>query len=153
MCFIETLVLASTVSETLAQIDHQGPNRTLKMTFRAIPPLSYFRIGLISQLYPRLFLIDFSCELGIMTSYDFLDARFVILMNVWKDAHWTYFHFWSTSFNFTTATLPKIIFYQLLMWIWVNNDQIWLFRVQMYDIELCSNHLQLYIISLLVHFL
>ena len=29
MCFIETLVIACTVSEILAQIDHQGPKLDL----------------------------------------------------------------------------------------------------------------------------
>ena len=38
-CFIDTLVMAWTVSEILAQIDHKCPNRTfmtLNMTFRVI---------------------------------------------------------------------------------------------------------------------
>ena len=46
MCFKQTLVIACTVFEILAQIDHQGQNSTfltLKMTFRVIPHLSYFR--------------------------------------------------------------------------------------------------------------
>ena len=40
------------VSEILAEIDHKGPNwtfLTLKMTFRVIPYLSYFRAGSVSQ--------------------------------------------------------------------------------------------------------
>ena len=49
-CFIETFVIACTGSEILAQIDHKSSYRTfltLKMTFRVIPHLSYFRIGLV----------------------------------------------------------------------------------------------------------
>ena len=45
MYFIQTLIRC-TVSEILAEIDHKCPNRTfltLKMTFRVIPQLSYFR--------------------------------------------------------------------------------------------------------------
>ena len=52
MCFIETLVIAHTVSDILVQIDHKGPNwtfLTLKITFRVIQRLSYFRIGLVSH--------------------------------------------------------------------------------------------------------
>ena len=52
MCFIETLVMACTVSEMSSQIDHKGPNwtfLTLKMTFRVNPDLSYHRTGLVSQ--------------------------------------------------------------------------------------------------------
>ena len=52
MCFIEILVMVHTVSEILAQIDHKGPNwtfLTLNMTYRVIPHLSYFRIGLVSH--------------------------------------------------------------------------------------------------------
>ena len=48
MCFIKILVIACTVSEILAQIDHKGPNwtfLTLKMAFRVIPHLSYVWIG------------------------------------------------------------------------------------------------------------
>ena len=51
-CFIQTLILRCTVYEILAQIDHKGPNwtfLTLKMTFRVIPHLSYFRTVLVSQ--------------------------------------------------------------------------------------------------------
>ena len=39
-CFIETLVIACTVSEIFAQVDYKGPNwtfLTLQMTFRVIP--------------------------------------------------------------------------------------------------------------------
>ena len=46
MCFIETLVLASIVSEILASIYHKKPNcsfLTLKMTIIVIPHLSYIR--------------------------------------------------------------------------------------------------------------
>ena len=49
MCFIETLGISCTVSEILSQIDHKGPNLTFKMTFKLIPHLSYFMIGLISH--------------------------------------------------------------------------------------------------------
>ena len=52
MCFIETLVMTCTVSEILALIDHKSPNwtfLTLKVTFRVILHLSYFRTGLVSH--------------------------------------------------------------------------------------------------------
>ena len=52
MYFIQTFIIWCTVSEILAEIDHKGPNwtfLTLKMTFRVIPYLSYFRAGLVSQ--------------------------------------------------------------------------------------------------------
>ena len=52
MYFIQTFIIRCTVSEILAKIDHKGPNWTfliLKMTFRVIPYLSYFRAGLLSQ--------------------------------------------------------------------------------------------------------
>ena len=48
MYFIQTLIIGCTVSEILAEIDHKGPNwtfRTLKMTFRVIQYLSYYRGG------------------------------------------------------------------------------------------------------------
>ena len=50
--FIQTFIIRCTVSEILAKIDHKGPNwtfLTLKMTFRVIPYLSYFRAGFVSQ--------------------------------------------------------------------------------------------------------
>ena len=51
-CFTQkTLIIACTVSEIYAQIDHKGSNwtfLTLKMTFRVIPCLSYFMTGLVS---------------------------------------------------------------------------------------------------------
>ena len=52
MCFIQTFIIRCTVSEILVEIDHKGLNwtfLTLKMTFRLIPYLSYFRTGLVSQ--------------------------------------------------------------------------------------------------------
>ena len=52
MCFLETLVIACTVSDILAQIDLKGLNwifLTLKMTFRVIAHLSYFRTGFVSH--------------------------------------------------------------------------------------------------------
>ena len=52
MYFIQTFIIRCIVSEILAEIDHKGPNWmfvTLKMTFRVIPYLSYFRAGLVSQ--------------------------------------------------------------------------------------------------------
>ena len=52
MYFIQTFIIRCIVSEILAEIDHKGPNwtfLTLKMTFRLIPYLSYFRAGLASQ--------------------------------------------------------------------------------------------------------
>ena len=78
------------------------------------------------ELYLILLLVNFSCDLGqIMTTYDFLWARWVILSNV--RTNWT----WS---NF--------IFGQLFMWIGAN----------MSDSEQCSNRLELDLISLLVNF-
>ena len=47
MYFIQTFIIRCTVSEILAEID--GYCITLKMTFRVIPYLSYFRAGLVSQ--------------------------------------------------------------------------------------------------------
>ena len=52
MYFIQTFLIRCTVSEIFAEIDHKGANLTfltLKMTFRVIPYLSYFRAGLVSQ--------------------------------------------------------------------------------------------------------
>ena len=52
MYFIQTFIIRCIVSEILAEIDHKGPNwtfLTLKITFRVIPYLSYFRAGLVSQ--------------------------------------------------------------------------------------------------------
>ena len=49
MYFIQTLIIWCTVSEIFAEIDHKGPNWTLKITFRVIPYLSYYRTGLVSQ--------------------------------------------------------------------------------------------------------
>ena len=52
MYFIQTFIIRCTVSEILAKIYHKGPYwtfLTLKMTFRVIPYLSYFRAGLVSQ--------------------------------------------------------------------------------------------------------
>ena len=48
----QILIILCTVSDLLVEIDHKGPNwtfLTLKMTFRVIPYLSYFRTGLVSQ--------------------------------------------------------------------------------------------------------
>ena len=71
-------------------------------------------------------LINFSCEVGqIMTRYDFLWARWVILSNV------------QTNLN---------------LWIGANNDQIWLPMGKMSDSEQCSNRLELDLISILVNF-
>ena len=52
MYVIQTFIIRCIVSEILAEIDHKCPNwtfLTLKMTFRVIPYLSYFRAGLVSQ--------------------------------------------------------------------------------------------------------
>ena len=46
----------------------------------------------------------------------------MILSNVWTDSNLTWFHFG-----------------QLYMWIWANNDQIWLPMGQMSDFEQCLN--------------
>ena len=81
-------------------------------------------------------LVNFSCELGqIMTRYDFLWARWVILNNVRL-----------------TPTWPNFTFGQLFMWIGPNNDYIWLPMDQTSDSEQCSNQLQFDLISLLVIF-
>ena len=43
-------------------------------------------------------LVNFSYELGkMMTRYDFLDIRFVILTNVWNRLALDLFHFWSPN--------------------------------------------------------
>ena len=81
-------------------------------------------------------LVNFSCELGqIMTRYDFLWARWVILSNVRTDLN-----------------LPNFTFGQLFMWIGANNDQIWLPMCYMSDSEQCLNRLELELISRLVNF-
>ena len=52
MQVIQTVIIRCTVSEILAEIDQKGPNwnfLTLKITFKAIPYLSYVRKGLVSQ--------------------------------------------------------------------------------------------------------
>ena len=52
MCFIETFLIACTVSDLLAPIDHKGPDctfLTLEMTFIVIPHLSYFRTRLVNR--------------------------------------------------------------------------------------------------------
>ena len=68
---------------------------------------------------------QFVCDLGqIMTRFDFLWSRRVILSNVRTDSNLTLFHFWST-----------------FMWIVANNDQIWLPRGLNCDFEKCSNRL------------
>ena len=94
---------------------------------------NWLQLDLISLL------VNFSCELRqIMTRYDFLWARWVILSNVRTDLNLTY------SWNFT--------FDQLFMWIGANNDQIWLSMVYTSNSEQCSNRLQLDLITLLVNF-
>ena len=120
-------------------------------------------------------LVNFSCELGqIMTRYDFLWAKWVILSTVRTDLNLTYFHFWSilhvnwgkwwpdmTSYGLNewfwamfkpTWTWPNLTFGQLFMWIGANSDQIWLPMGLMSDSEQCSNRLELDLISLLVNF-
>ena len=50
--FHRTMAIEFTMSEILAQIDYKGPNwtiLTLKMTFRVIPHLSYFRTEFVSH--------------------------------------------------------------------------------------------------------
>ena len=52
MTYYMYLIIRCTVSEILDEIDYKDPNwtfRTLKMTFRVIPYLSYLRTGLDSQ--------------------------------------------------------------------------------------------------------
>ena len=58
MYVIQTVIIRCTVSEIFAEIDINDPNwtfLTLKMTFRVIPYLSYFRAGLVS--HPRSYMI------------------------------------------------------------------------------------------------
>ena len=86
--------------------------------------------------WPNFTLVIFACKLGqIMTRYDFIWARWVILM-----------------FE-PTWTLHNFTFGQLFMWIWENNDQIWLPVGSMSDSEQCfETDLKLYLISLSVNF-
>ena len=77
------------------------------------------------QLDQILILVNLSCELGqIMTIYDVIDARCMILSNVWINSNLTWFTFG-----------------KLFIWIWANNDQLWLPRGQMNDLEQCLNWL------------
>ena len=72
MYFIQTLIIRCTVSEILAEIDHKGPNwtfQTLKMTFRVIPYLSYYRTGLVSQLHDAINLGSTSFLLNNINNY------------------------------------------------------------------------------------
>ena len=72
------------------------------------------------QLYLIMILVNFSCELGqIMARYDFIEARWMILSNVRTDSSLTWFHFGKKKF----------------IWIWANNDQIWLPRGKKSDFE------------------
>ena len=51
------------------------------------------------QLDPISLLVNFSHELAhILTTYQFLWAKEVILSNVWADCNLTQFHFWSTFY-------------------------------------------------------
>ena len=53
-----------------------------------------------------------------------------------------------------TPTWPNLDFGQFVLWIGVNNNQIWLARRGLKgDLEKCSNRLQLDLISLLVNLL
>ena len=58
-----------------------------------------------------------------MTRYDIMEARWVILSNVWTDSN--------------------VIFGQYFIWIGYNNDQIWLPRRYSCDFEKCLNRLVL----------
>ena len=84
----------------------------------------------------------------IMARYDFLEARWMILSNVWTDSNLTWFHFWSTlHMNLgkwwpdMTSSRPDEWFWPmfeltfgiffmarkpLVIWIGGNYDQIWL---------------------------
>ena len=80
-------------------------------------------------------LVNVSFELGpIMTRYDFLCVRWVILSNIEP-----------------TGTWPNFTFGQLFMWIRANNDQTWLSMGYTSDSEQCSNRLELDLFSLLVN--
>ena len=62
MYFIQTVIIRCIDSEIFAEIDHKGPNwtfLTLKMTFRVIPYLSYFRAGLVSQQSQRSYMMQY----------------------------------------------------------------------------------------------
>ena len=80
----------------------------------------------------------------IMTRYDFLEARWVILFDLtptWPDYTFSY-HFISIG-----------AFSQLCISIGASNDKIWFPGIWMSDFEQCSNRLHLNLISLLVNFL
>ena len=112
--------------------------------------------------------VNFLCELEqIMTRYDFLWARWVILSNIqtnlnfrWIGANneqiWLYCLYgvdeWFWAMFELTPTWPNVTVGQICMWIWENNDQIWLSMDQMSDSGQCSNRLKLGLISLFVNF-
>ena len=82
-------------------------------------------------------LVNFSCELGpIMTRYDFLWARWVILSNVRTDSQLNLI----LLVNFSCELGQIILRYDLLPGGCTS------------DSEQCSNWLQLYLISILVNF-
>ena len=86
--------------------------------------------------WPNLYFLQFfSCELGqIMTRYDFLEARRVILRNVRTDSR----------------LQPDFNFGQLVRWIGANNGQVWLCRCEWFEQYL--NWLQLDLILILINF-
>ena len=100
MYFIQTLIIRCTVSEILAEIDHKGPNwtfRTLKMTFRVILYLSYYRTGLVSQQrsYMMQYILAALCYywiipiiMGKWAKPDLSDLENGLLNNSMKSISW-----------------------------------------------------------------
>ena len=100
--------------------------------------LSHVRL----QLALILILVNFVYELGqIMTRYDFQEAWRVILSNVRTNSNLTWFYFWSTfdmnwvkwwTYTSMSSWMLDLWFwvkFELILvnlWIWANNDKIWL---------------------------
>ena len=71
-------------------------------------------------------LVNFSCELGpIMTRYDFLWARWVILINVRTHLNLTWYHFWSTFHVNWGKLWPDMTSYGLDEWFWAMFEPTW----------------------------
>ena len=71
------------------------------------------------ELYLISLLVNFSCGLGqIITRYDFLWARCVILSNVWTDLKLTLFQCW-VNFSCELGQIMTIILYEFLWARWV----------------------------------
>ena len=102
MYFIQTFIIWCTVSEILAEIDHKGPNwtfLTLKITFRVILYLSYFRAGLVSQ--QRCYMMQYiwaalrcywiiSIIMGKWAKPDLSDLENDLLNNSMKSISWQF---------------------------------------------------------------